>query len=445
MWAAWIVLVPLPLSSVTRNVTGVPLASLPADTRLVSFGLEMPGSTIRTVAFSPDGRFLAAGHVKTSRGENKYEFSAGIGIYDLVSRKWLVNRVVDSGTLQYSSSKHRTIEPKFLNYTSDGKRLTVFQGGFVRILDAASLTEQSHIDLDDLPLYAMGNKQAHVWDMKVSSTENKVAVLVGGFPTDTSGLLRVYDLTNSRMTFEWKVPDYLGGASMTFSPDGNKIAVVEPERDEDWRTSEGPDVAIFEFNTESVKLRLNTGPDATSTAVFLDDDHLLTVPMWHAQHMKVGSIKFWDINTGKLTREISDPAAGIHDYVDVSKNGKILMAYIGLNENSGHFMKSVTQRFRIWELPSGKVVADSPEILPLTVDRPRFRLSPDGKTIVALWPEPSAYKVHPQVFQLLSSQASIESGTKNSVYGQTVSSVSLESPIQVVFPSNLPSPSEHPE
>jgi WD40 repeat protein len=281
--------------------------------------------------------------------------------------------------------------------------------------------------------------------MKVSSADNRVAVLVGGFPTDTSGLLRVYDLTNSRMTFEWKVPDYLSGASMTFSPDGNKIAVVEPERDEDWRTSEGPDVAIFEFNTESVKLRLNTGPDPTATAVFLDNDHLLTVPMWHAQHMKVGSIKFWDINTGKLTREISDAAAGIHDYVDISKNGKILMAYTGLNKNSGHFMKSVTQRFRIWELPSGKVVADSPEILPLTVDRPRFRLSPDGKTIVALWPEPSAYKVHPQVFQLLSSQGSVESGTRNSVYGQTMSSMSLESPIQVVFSSNLPSPSEHPE
>jgi len=365
--------------------------------------------------------------VNTKRGDVKYEFATGIGVYDLVSKKWLVNRIVDSGTLQYSSSKHRTIEPKFLNYTSDGKRLTVFQGGFVRILDAASLAEQSHIDLDDLPLYAMGNKQARVWDMKVSSVDNKVAVLIGGFPTDISGLLRVYDLTNSRMTFEWKVQDHLSGASMAFSPDGNKIAVVEPERGEDWRTSEGPDVAIFEFNTEGVKLRLNTGPDATASAVFLDNDHLLTVPMWDARHMKRGSIKFWDINTAKLTREISDAPGGIHGYVDVSKDGKTLLGYIGLNKNSGHFMKSVTQRFRIWELPSGKIVADSPEILPLTVDRPQFRLSPDGKTVVALWPEVSAYQVHPQVFQLLSSQASVESGTKNNVYGQAVSSVSLES------------------
>jgi WD40 repeat protein len=356
---------------------------------------------------------LAAGHVKTKRGAVNYEFAAGVAVWDLVSKKWLVNRILDSGTLQYSDSKHRTIEPEFLNYTSDGKRLTVFQGGFVRILDAASLAEQSHISLDDLPLYAMGNKQARVWDVKVSPVDNKVAVLIGGFPTDISGLLRVYDLTNTRMIFEWKVQDYLSGASMTFSPDGNKIAVAEPERDEDWRTSEGPDVVIFELNTESVKLRLNTGPDTTATAVFLDNDHLLTAPMWQKRHMKRGSIKFWDINTGKLTREISDAPAGIHDYVDVSKDGRILLGYTGLNKNAGHFMKSVTQGFRIWELPSGKVVADSPEILPLTVDRPQFRLSPDGKTIVALWPEVSGYRVHPRVFQFMSSQVIAESATKN--------------------------------
>lgn len=401
-WVVWIVLALLVMSAVTRTVTGVPLAGVSGGTRLISYGLEFPGSTIRTVAFSPDGRFLAAGHVNVKRGEVKYEFAAGIGIYDLASRKWLVNRIVDSGTLPYSSSKHRTIEPEFLNYTSDGKRLTVFQGGSVRILDAASLAEQSNIDLDDLPLYAEGNKQARVWDMKVSPVDDKVAILIGSFPTDMSGLLRVYDLNNSRMTFEWKIQDYLSGASMAFSPAGNKIAVVEPERDEDGRTSEGPDVAIFELSTESVKLRLNTGPDTAATAVFLDNDHLLTVPMWNARHMKRGSIKFWDINTGKLTREISDAPGGIHDYVDVSKDGRILLGYIGLNKDSGHFMKSVTQRFRIWELASGKVVADSPEILPLTVDRPQFRLSSDGKTIVALWPEASAYQVHPQVFQLLS-------------------------------------------
>lgn len=411
-WAGWVVLAALFLSAATRTVTGVPLAGVPAGAALISYGLEIPGSTIRTIAFSPDGRFLAAGHVKMKRGEVKYDFDTGIGIWDLASRKWLVDRIVDSGTLQYSSPKHRTIEPEFLNYTYDGKRLMVFQGGFLRILDAASLAEQLRIDLGDLPLYATGNKQAHVWDVRVSPVDDKVAVLIGGFPTDISGLLRVYDLTNSHLIFEWKIQDYLSGASMTFSPDGNKIAVVEPERDEDWRTLEGPDVAIFEFNTERAKLRVNTGPDATATAVFLDTDHLLTVPMWHARHMKRGSIKFWDINTGKLTREISDAPGGIHDYVDISKDGKILLGYIGLNKNAGHFMKSVTQQFRIWELPSGKVIADSPEILPLTGDRPQFRLSPDGKTIVALWPGVSAYRVHPQVFQLMSSEVTAQSGSE---------------------------------
>ena len=396
--AGWTVLAVLLISAMMSAAAGVSLADASRNTGVTSYRLEIPGSTIQTAAFSPDGRFLAAGHIKFKHDEHQYEFATGIAIWDLASRKWVADKIVDSATLRYGSPRHRTIEPEFLNYTSDGKRLVVFQGGVIRILDAASLAEESHIDLD-LPLYAEGNEQATLWDVKVPPGDSKLAVLVGGFPSHNSGLLRVYDIFTKRVTFEWKIEAYLNGASMSFSSDGSKISVVVPERIMHRRGEGHPDVALLDLKLASLKLWLDTGPDTALSAVFVDNNQLVTAHMWNERHMKRGSLKFWDVNTGKMTREISDAPSGIHRQVDISRDGRILFGYIGQQENAYHSMKTVDQRFRLWELPSGNVIVDSADIVPIAkLTLPQFRLSPDGKTAVALWP---TSLVQPEVFEIV--------------------------------------------
>jgi hypothetical protein len=79
-------------------VTGISLAGPPAGTELHSYGLEIHGSTIRTIAFSPDGRFLAAGHIK-QWPERGYviDYVAGIAIWDLASRKWILDHLPLAG------------------------------------------------------------------------------------------------------------------------------------------------------------------------------------------------------------------------------------------------------------------------------------------------------------------------------------------------------------
>src|SRR5882762_753914 len=57
-----------------------------------------------------------------------------------------------------------------------------------------------------------------------------------------------------------------------------------------------------------------------------------------------------------------------------------------IQENKRMFT-TVNQRFRLWKLPSGMVLADSPDLVPLSAvsDPPEFRFSPDGKTVFAFW------------------------------------------------------------
>jgi len=383
--AGWTVLAVLLISAITRAAAGVSLADASQSTEVTSYRLEIPGSTIRTVAISPDAHFLAAGHIKSKNDEHQFEFATSISIWDLASRKWLTDKIVDSGTLPYSGSRYLTIAPEFLNYTSDGRRLVVFQGGAIRLFDPASLVEQSHIDLDDVPLHANGSDNARVWDVKVSPVENKVAVVIGGYPARTSGLLRIYDLITSRKTFERKIEAPLGlnVANMSFSPSGNRIAIVI-------RKPSGPELLVMDLESATVRaLETNAW-----SAVFVDDNQLVTVQDW-STWMNRGKLRFYDVNSGKLVREIGGTPAGIHHRVEISGDKKILLGYIGKHKSVWDYgMEVVNQRFRIWELPSARVVADSEDILPLSpVDEaPNFRLSSDGKTVVALWSGDADYE-----------------------------------------------------
>ncbi len=351
------------------------------------YGLTSHFSTIDSGDFSPDSRSLAVGSSDVSVRGSDAEHYSQISILDLKTREWTTQKSWDQKVFPFYIKNGRHVEPRFLNYTFDGRRLIVFQGGAIRILDADSLVEQSYIDLDLPLLYPDGHERTTVWDMKVSPAENIVALLIGGVPTDTSGVLRVYDLVTKRMTFEWKSEDTLNSATISFSPDGKKIALAAHERFGYTRGKGNPDVVVLDLDSASVKLWLDTGGDTTIQTAFPSNDQLATVPLWNVWHMNRGAIKFWDINTGKMTRSISDVPSGIHAQVEISRDGKTLFGYTGKQKNVYHAMATVNQRFRLWELPSGIVLADSPDLVPLSAvsDPPEFRLSPNGRNVFAHW------------------------------------------------------------
>jgi hypothetical protein len=135
---------------------------------------------------------------------------------------------------------------------------------------------------------------------------------------------------------------------MSFSPSGNRIAIVI-------RKPSGPELLVMDLESATVRaLETNAW-----SAVFVDDNQLVTVQDW-STWLNRGKLRFYDVNSGKLVREIGGTPAGIHHRVEISGDKKILLGYIGKHKSVWDYgMEVVNQRFRIWELPSARVVADS--------------------------------------------------------------------------------------
>ena len=357
-----------------------------AEEQLQSYALEIHGSVIRSLDFSPDSRIVAVGIHGSYKDETGTRNSAGIAVWSLESRQLVAKSVFDSGT---SPRDYWSYEPKFLHYMPDGRRLVVYEKGALKVFDTTSLKETSSIDLG-LPPQSGLESAPHPWvvDMNVAPEGNKVAVLITYLPTYKSGKLRIYDVETSKIVWEWSFDEDVNGYSVSFSPNATKIAIAMPQ------ARRGSDLIVLDINSNRPVLRLTDKAEPVARAVFATNDALLTVSEWQFGHMKRGSIKFWDVNSGKVMRQITGPPDGVHYYLDLSRGGEHLLGYVGAEKRVEYFSKSVDQRFRIWELPSGKVVATSPDIArPNQSELPKLRLSPNGNNVIVYWPTSGAARV----------------------------------------------------
>jgi WD40 repeat protein len=190
----WALLMALVYGVNPKPATGGRLVDEPQGATVSCYPLAVPYTTIESGEFSPDARFLAIGSSDVSVKSSNVEHYSKISVWDLEAKEWTKEKSGNQKIFPFYVGNVDNIKPEFLNYTFDGQLLILFQGGAIRILDANSLIEQSHIELDLPLLYPDGHARTTVWDMKVSPVENKAALVIGGSPTETSGLVRVYDL-----------------------------------------------------------------------------------------------------------------------------------------------------------------------------------------------------------------------------------------------------------
>jgi hypothetical protein len=127
---------------------------------------------------------------------------------------------------------------------------------------------------------------------------------------------------------------------------------------------------------------------------FAGDNAVATATAEMAWKMQSGGghpVRVWNAATGRMVREITAAPSGVRGSLEISADGRRVLGYVG-DERSDEPQSDPEstigireQRFRVWELPTWRVVATSPPIQPNAPKRAQLRLSGKGDTVLVYW------------------------------------------------------------
>jgi WD40 repeat protein len=256
---------------------------------------------ITSVAFSPDGKEVAAGGVERDGPNNR----GLVRIWDVATGKPLS---------RFEASKGAVMS---LSWSADGKRIVTAGGRdkIVHLWEGTSGRElaawQGHTaDVravafsPDGKLVASGSQDGtvRIWD----SSTGKVKVTVNGFTTIGSKLafapdskrlvtggveqeLHLFDLETGKELGTWRQMDVVD--SLAFAPDGNTVAVGSRSR---LPLIGGGMVALWDLNKAKERIRWRVHPDhVVSTTAFSPDGR------WLVTGDSGNQVQVWEVATGK--------------------------------------------------------------------------------------------------------------------------------------------------
>ena len=349
------------------------------------------GEGVQGFAISPDSQSVA---LYASTGSNRDEIVSEIQIWDWHTTKMLLRRVV-SRRNSVDHSKYYKGGP-FVRYADSGKKLVLCQEGNMLVLDSSTLQELKSIDLDLGPPSLRGSpgsseysKYLHVTDMEVSSNQ-RVAILLNYGPTG-SGEIRVYDFMDGSLLKKWILTKsdqfstkkdqpyepYFQRA-VSIDPDGNKITFASSAVQIDRKPLQSQEytVRILDINSgeETRKIASSTLP---IVARFVSSHPLIVATVYRGapsyplyslltKDPKPYVLSLWNAESGDLIRTISSTPGGIHDFLEISEDGRIALGYINYGK-CGFFFPGMESgcaeydnKFRLWDLTTGEVIATSP-------------------------------------------------------------------------------------
>lgn len=286
----------------------------------------------------------------------------------------------------------------FLRYSPDGRLLLTDDGaGGVHLLELGS-SQPGELRTIDLGLSAERPNFQPV-DMEWSPDSKRVAVLFS-YVIFHQGVVRVYDISSGQLQWERSF-DGVEMAHEAWSPDGRRLAVtlLTGEKNTAYPPRPYPNLLVLDGDSGRTLLAVRTG-DLAGPVCFAPDNAVLTAPLhfhpeghdrWDREKVKV-----WDAATGTLLRQIASPGRNIHDHLELSQDGKVLLAYDG-KEKSGfsvHALEIVFEvldrRFELIDYKTGRVIATSPDLSKdecrNTLQVASFRLSPHGDRVLVYWP-----------------------------------------------------------
>ena len=300
------------------------LASLPAlpepttfEKVAQSFALDF--QTIRSVAFSSDGRLLAVAH-----GDHRTEGT--VRIWDMQRKKEIASWEEPAGI----NSVH--ISP-------DG-RLVAFSSLADKLVTIGSIESG-----DDILKIATGSKPARVR----FSPDGKTLVTAS-----TGGELKLWNVEDGKESKSLASLSF-NLQCVAFSPDGTRIvAAGGPFRGDNfgwagvWEVASGKQIAEIKDMADSV-LGIAISPDGKVLATAGRD----------------GAARLWETETGKLASTFSGHQSAL-EWVDFSPDGKMLAS------------ASYDDTAKLWNVGDGAEVATLPGHRGAVLTT---RFSPDGKTL----------------------------------------------------------------
>ena len=381
------------LSSVVLSGTSGESAPKSQETVLRGYALDTDWGT-KGGDISPDNHFVALDAIKAVSVKYGEEIFEEIQLWDLQTGKVVSSRVLHQQVVPdfIAYWRKHPPTPAFVRYSSDGSKLVVFHEGRLFVFGTTMLDKKLAIDV--------GEPEA-VFFAEADDRAGRAAVVVawhGGVQ------LRVYNLESGEVLRKWDFPDAPGAGGLALDPAGRRIAVsleFFPPGHRRLRASER-NIRIFDIESGVLTVAINSGYLASGVA-FSPDGTLLTVSA-NPEVKRFGNdtLKVWNPLTGTLLREFSGGPEGVHRFVQVSQDGKTVLTSAVVTESVGSWIEKNNVdthfRFRLWDLPTGKSIALSPDLSgSAEVMDPALRLSAKGDLVLVYFSD--ARRTPPHLYQ----------------------------------------------
>lgn len=345
--------------------------------------------TAQGAALSPDGRYLAV-EVERSTGSGEVSLAnvqlfEDIQIWDFREQKLLARRTLSNR----NGATPLITEERYVRYGGGGQTLVVYDGNVLHVLHADTLEEIRRIDLGLPP----PSRESHLDDLEIDEKSGRVAALIS-WGLGQGGAVHVYDLDTGQLIRQWKFDEQsiVNTGSLAWEPGGDRLAVTLLYAIPGRRHPRGvPNLLVLDVASGKITTRIDTGYVA-GPVCFTSDNKILTASLnANEKWYKEDTIKVWDAQSGRLLREIDNLPAGVHKELDVSADGRLVLGYVKLDKYLPlqHYSELIYQKFRLWNLKTGEVIATSPEIDPNKTSNPVLRLHPTG-SLVLVYSAPSS-------------------------------------------------------
>lgn len=261
-----------------------PIISADTVARLSIFSTFGEGESLRNLAFSPDGTALA------SAGGNTDDFD--IRLWD-----------VDSGQLLQTLTGHSSIVWR-LAFSPDGSMLaSASSDGTAKVWDWRSASLIKSLDFPNEVI-------------SVSFSPDGQVLAVGGVENWPDAVIWTYSVASwqpvLKFTEFWNIPD------IAYSPNGQLLVGGGTSRNvRVWATSNGIEQFILPHSGQVSSLDISPDGSTVATGLCEDSDE-------NAQCI-LGAVWLWDLNTGTLTKKLSDFPNWVEE-VEYSFDGSLIIA-----------------------------------------------------------------------------------------------------------------------